>query len=96
MNLQILGIRHHGVGSAKYILEALEAIKPDLILVEGAPELDEVSQWVSHKEMKPPVSVLAYNINTPTQLVFYPFTTFSPEWQAIQYALKKTGKSENA
>lgn len=89
MNLQILGIRHHGVGSAKYILEALEAIKPDVILVEGAPELDSVSQWVNHKEMKPPISVLAYNTNTPTQAVFYPFTTFSPEWQAMQYALKK-------
>ena len=92
MNLQILGIRHHGVGSAKYVLEALEAIKPDLILVEGAPELDSVTEWVNHKEMKPPVSVLAYNTEDPTQAVFYPFTTFSPEWQAIQYALKKAAK----
>lgn len=92
MNLQILGVRHHGVGSAKYVLEALEAIKPDIILVEGAPELDSVTEWVSHKEIKPPVSVLAYNIEEPTQAVFYPFTTFSPEWQAIQYALKKQVK----
>lgn len=89
MNLQILGIRHHGVGSAKYVVEALESIQPDLILVEGAPELDSVTEWVSHKEMKPPVSVLAYNLEDPSQAVFYPFTTFSPEWQAIQYALKK-------
>ena len=88
MKLHILGIRHHGVGSAKYIAEALVALKPDIILVEGPPELDAVTSWVTHKEMKPPVSVLAYNVDEPSQAVFYPFTHFSPEWQAITYALK--------
>jgi len=92
MKLHILGIRHHGVGSAKYIAEALAALKPDIILVEGPPELDAVTSWVNHKEMKPPVSVLAYNVDEPSQAVFYPFTHFSPEWQAMNYALKNEVK----
>ncbi len=88
MHLHILGIRHHGVGSAKNVAESLKNLKPDIVLVEGPPELDMVIPFVIHKEMKPPVAVLGYNQDKPSQAVFYPFATFSPEWQAITYALK--------
>ena len=40
MPLTILGIRHHGVGSTQNVIEILEQIQPDMVLVEGAPELD--------------------------------------------------------
>ncbi|MDJ1486377.1 DUF5682 family protein [Cytophagaceae bacterium YF14B1] len=89
MELHILGIRHHGVGSAKNIVERLNALQPDILLVEGPPELDSVVQWVTHKELKPPVAVLAYNTEKPAQATFYPFAKFSPEWQAITYAHQK-------
>ncbi|MBC8110792.1 MAG: hypothetical protein H7Y04_07010 [Verrucomicrobia bacterium] len=89
MQIHILGIRHHGVGSAKNVLESLKKIQPDMVLVEGPPELDTVIPYVTHKEMKPPVAVLAYNEKTPSQAVFYPFAKFSPEWQAISYALQQ-------
>jgi len=88
MELHILGIRHHGVGSAKNVAEQLQTLKPDIILVEGPPELDSVVQWVAHKDLKPPVAVLAYNTEKPAQATFYPFATFSPEWQAIRYGLQ--------
>jgi Family of unknown function (DUF5682) len=89
MPLHILGIRHHGVGSAKNVLERLEQIQPDIILVEGATELDAVVHWVGNKQLKPPVAVLGYNIENPKQATFYPFAEFSPEWQAINYANAK-------
>jgi hypothetical protein len=88
MELHILGIRHHGVGSAKNVVERLHALKPDIILVEGPPELDQVVHWVTHKELKPPVAVLGYNTDKPAQATFYPFARFSPEWQAITYGLQ--------
>jgi hypothetical protein len=84
--IHILGIRHHGVGSARYLLERLHEIKPDLILIEGAPELDAVTSWVADENLCPPVAILAYNIDTPQQATFYPFADFSPEWQAMRYA----------
>ncbi|MBB3837886.1 hypothetical protein FHS57_001883 [Runella defluvii] len=86
MPLHILGIRHHGVGSAKNVVERLAQIQPDIILVEGPPELDSIVQWVGKSGLKPPVAVLGYNLDDLQQATFYPFAEFSPEWQAISYA----------
>jgi uncharacterized protein DUF5682 len=88
MSIHILGIRHHGPGSARNVKQFLEEIKPDIVLVEGPPEADDILQWVSHKELKPPVAILCYQPDRPKQSCFYPFAEFSPEWQAILYARK--------
>jgi Family of unknown function (DUF5682) len=86
MAIHILGIRHHGVGSAMNVVERLKQIQPDIILVEGAPEMDSLMKWVGEKSLKPPVSVLCYDEAHPQRAVFYPFSEFSPEWQAVLYA----------
>ncbi|MDZ7878559.1 MAG: DUF5682 family protein [Saprospiraceae bacterium] len=88
MAITILGIRHHGVGSARNVVDMLEKLKPDMILVEGPPELDAVTQWVGEKDLKPPVSVLCYDVDSPQRASFYPFAEFSPEWQAMIFAKK--------
>lgn len=88
MAVHILGIRHHGPGSAKNVKQYLEKIKPDIILVEGPPEADDMLQWTTHAEMKPPVAILAYDPDNLNRSLFYPFAEFSPEWQAIVYAQK--------
>lgn len=86
MSIHILGIRHHGPGSARNVKNFLEQVKPDIVLVEGPPEADGILQWVSHKELVPPVAILCYQPDDPQQSCFYPFADFSPEWQAILYA----------
>ena len=88
MEIHLLGIRHHGTGSARNVLESLQTLQPDIILVEGPPELDAVTPWVADKQLKPPVAVLGYNPDKPSQAVFYPFAEFSPEWQAMGYAFQ--------
>lgn len=84
--IHILGIRHHGPGSAKNVKEFLEKVQPDIVLVEGPPEADPLLQWVNHAELKPPVAILVYQPDDPQHSSFYPFAEFSPEWQAIAYA----------
>jgi hypothetical protein len=86
MAIHILGIRHHGVGSAKNLRAQLADIKPDIILVEGPPEISDVLTAVGKKELVPPVAIMVYNSEEPRESVFYPFAEFSPEWVAIQYA----------
>jgi hypothetical protein len=88
MATHILGIRHHGPGSAKNVKAFLEQLQPDMVLVEGPPEADGILQWAAHKELKPPVAILCYQPDNPQQSAFYPFAEFSPEWQAILYARK--------
>ncbi len=87
MPIHILGVRHHGPGSAKNVKQKLEMLRPDCILVEGPPDANELVQWVGNKELKPPVALLVYNPDSPQQAAFYPFAKFSPEWQAMTYGV---------
>lgn len=68
------------------MVQALTALQPDLILVEGPPDLDAILHWVADQRMEPPVAALCYDETAPQQATFYPFATYSPEWQAIQFA----------
>jgi hypothetical protein len=88
MSIRILGIRHHGPGSARAVADFLEQRQPDIVLVEGPPEGDALLEWALHEDMEPPVALLVYNPDRPRQASFYPFAVFSPEWQAIRYARK--------
>lgn len=84
--VQLLGIRHHGPGSARAVAAALREISPDLVLIEGPPEADAVIGLAGDPAMRPPVALLAYANDDPTRAAFWPFAVFSPEWQAIRYA----------
>lgn len=86
MPIHVLGIRHHGVGSARQVVRQLAALQPDLILVEGPPEFDPLLKWVQPGQLEPPVAILGYNEKQPQESTFYPFAAFSPEWQAILFA----------
>ena len=89
MAVHLFGIRHHGPGCARSLLAALEALEPDIVLVEGPPDGDPALQMLLRPDMRPPVALLVYAPDAPQQAVFYPFTHFSPEWQALRYALER-------
>lgn len=82
---RVFGIRHHGPGSARSLVQALEEYQPDLILVEGPPDAEALLDLASAPDMVPPVALLVYNPKNLRQASFFPFAEFSPEWQAIQF-----------
>lgn len=83
----LLGIRHHGPGCAHALTAALEQLKPDLILLEGAAELQDSWALMAAEGMTPPVAQLVYDPQQPRRSVIYPWASFSPEWQAMRYAI---------
>jgi Family of unknown function (DUF5682) len=87
LTVTVLGVRHHGPGSARGVEKALASLAPDAVLVEGPPEAEPLVALASDPEMRPPVALLAYAADEPGRAVFYPFARFSPEWCAIRYAL---------
>ena len=87
MSIHIFGVRHHGPGCARSLRDALEKLEPDIVLVEGPPDAHGVLPLLAHKDMRPPVALLIYAPDHPKRAVYYPFTSFSPEWQALRYAL---------
>jgi hypothetical protein len=87
VTVRVFGIRHHGPGSARSLLHALEEMRPDVVLVEGPPDAEEVLSLMVQPEMVPPVALLVYPPGAPQEAAYYPFAEFSPEWQALRYAL---------
>lgn len=85
-SLHIFGIRHHGPGSARSLLAALDQLQPDIILVEGPPDGEAILPFLTHDGMQPPVALLIYAPDDPQYAAYYPFALFSPEYQAIHYA----------
>ncbi|MFF0566744.1 DUF5682 family protein [Streptomyces sp. NPDC004041] len=83
----LLGVRHHGPGSARAVLAALRATRPAAVLVEGPPEGDALVPLAADPAMRPPVALLAHAVDDPGRASFWPMTAFSPEWVAIRWAL---------
>ncbi|MDP4508179.1 DUF5682 family protein [Nonomuraea turcica] len=83
MSVHVLGVRHHGPGSARAVRAELERLRPDAILIEGPPEADPLIPLAP--ELEPPVALLAHVPGDAANAAFWPFAGFSPEWQAILY-----------
>jgi hypothetical protein len=84
---RLYGIRHHGPGSARSLLAALGEQGPDVVLIEGPTEADGLVALAGEPDMRPPVALLGYVPGQPEMAAFWPFAVFSPEWQAIRYAI---------
>ena len=89
MSVHVFGIRHHGPGCARSLRAALDALSPDCVLIEGPPDADEVIALAGEAGVRPPLALLVYPEASPRDASYYPFATFSPEWQAIRWALEK-------
>ncbi|GGX15239.1 DUF5682 family protein [Streptomyces noursei] len=84
----LLGVRHHGPGSARAVRAALERCAPRAVLIEGPPEADALAPLAAHPEMRPPVALLAHAVDDPGRAAFWPLAAFSPEWVALRWALE--------
>lgn len=87
MTVNFYGIRHHGYGSARNLVQALEEQQPDCLLLEAPPEGQELLELIGAADCKPPIALLAYVPEDSAKAIFYPFSEFAPEWQAMRYAL---------
>lgn len=82
----VLGIRHHGPGSARSVLAELDRLRPAMVLIEGPADAAPVLPLAADPGMVPPVALLAYAPDAPRVSAFWPYAEFSPEWQALQWA----------
>ena len=80
----LLGIRHHGPGSARMVAAALAAVRPEIVLIEGPPEGDALLEHLP--SLVPPVALLLHDEAEPSSAAFWPFAEFSPEWRALTWA----------
>jgi hypothetical protein len=84
----VLGVRHHGPGSARSVVAELDRVRPRAVLIEGPADADPLLALVAAPGMAPPVALLAYAPDAPRLSAFWPFAVFSPEWQALAWAAR--------
>lgn len=87
MKHTVYGIRHHGPGSTRSLLRALEAQQPDCLLIEAPEDANTALEYMLHPSLEPPVAILIYDSQDLKQASYLPFASFSPEWQAAQFGL---------
>lgn len=83
---RIFGIRHHGPGSSRRLISALDHYQPDCILVEFPADAEATLRQGAALALEPPVAVVLFNEKNLQQAAYYPFAEFSPEWRALRWA----------
>lgn len=71
------------------MLSALADYAPDAVLIEGPADADPLLHWAASPAMTPPLALLAYVAAEPQKAAFWPYAAFSPEWQALSWALAR-------
>ena len=85
--VHLFGVRHHGPGSARGLVAALHALQPATVLIEGPSDLSELLPMLARADMVTPVALLAYAEDDPGSVSFFPFADYSPEYQAVRWAV---------
>ncbi len=82
----VFGIRHLSPAGAWYVREYLDEMEPELVLIEGPSDFTELIGELGGNKVKPPIAVMAYTLGLPIRTILYPFSIYSPEYQAILWA----------
>ncbi|MBC9880174.1 hypothetical protein G8O24_22860 [Bradyrhizobium sp. INPA01-394B] len=86
--VHLFGIRHHGPGSARRLVEALDALRPVAVLIEGPADASDLLPMLADPDMVTPVALLTYAEDNPANASFFPFADYSPEYQAACWAVR--------
>lgn len=84
----LFGVRHLSPAASRRLLELLDAVRPECVLIEGPADAAGILAELARDGVHPPAAMLAYTLSMPIATVFYPFAEYSPELQAIRWAVK--------
>ncbi len=82
------GVRHLSPACAFYVSEFLERSKPNVILIEGPSDLNDLISGLCAPSVRFPAAILAYTDKAPVRTVMYPMAEFSPEYQAMRWGCR--------
>jgi len=85
-NVHLFPVRHHSPRSASCLRAWLEAVRPELILIEGPSDADSLIPVLTDSESQPPIAILAYSTDGKPESCMWPFVGYSPEYEALRWA----------
>lgn len=84
--VNVFGVRHLSPAGAWHLRRYLDALQPDLVLIEGLADATDLIPHVTRRGTKPPIALLAYTDSLPVRTLMYPLARYSPEFQAMSWA----------
>lgn len=85
----VFGVRHFSPAAAVHVRAFLDAVDPEVVLIEGPSDATEHLVHLAHAKTRPPVAILAFTKARPVRSLVYPLAAYSPEWVAARWALAK-------
>ena len=64
------------------------ALRPTTVLIEGPADASDLLPMLADPAMAPPVALLVYASDDPARASFWPFAAYSPEYQAVCWAVR--------
>lgn len=92
MSVLYYGVRHLSPAGAYHLCQTLDEINPDLVLIEGASDLNDMLPFLCHSDIKLPIAFLCYTKTYPIQTIRYPLAEYSPEYQGVLWAYRNGKK----
>jgi hypothetical protein len=86
LGVHLFPVRHHSPRAAACLNALLEAVQPQLILIEGPSDADHLIPLISASDTEPPIAILAYATKPTPQSSLWPFARYSPEYEALRWA----------
>ncbi len=87
-DVHVFGVRHLSPGGAYHLLQLLDRIRPTAVLIEGPSDATSEIRHLVASGTKPPVAMLAFTDELPVRTAMWPLASYSPEYQAMQWAAK--------
>ncbi|MCL1791500.1 MAG: DUF5682 family protein [Peptococcaceae bacterium] len=83
---RFFGIRHLSAAGAWHLKSFLDAVQPELVLIESPSDTTPLIADLCQKGVKPPVAIMCYTTQVPVHSLLYPLAAYSPEYQGILWA----------
>ena len=82
-DVHVFGVRHLSPSGAWHLRRYLDEVKPELVLIEGLADANELIRDITRNGSEPPIAILAYTDSLPVRTLVYPLARYSPEYQAL-------------
>jgi hypothetical protein len=86
MPINVFGVRHLSPSGAWHLRRFLDAVRPEVVLVECMSDCESLIPDIIRTDSEPPIAILAYTDSQPVKTIVYPLANYSPEYQAFQWA----------